>query len=159
MQNEVEARILQSFGTPLMEKRGRGRPRKRPLETETAETQGDALVKKRGRGRPRKARRFETGSVETAVQVSRDLTKDGPGKDGDLVSGKKAEAPGVLLVEGIGNGPADAGCLVVSREEVPIAPMDAGGVLLSAEGAAIAPMDAGRATPRVGPMDVGTKSH
>lgn len=159
MQNEVEARILQSFGTPLMEKRGRGRPRKRPLETETAETQGDALVKKRGRGRPRKARRFETGSVETAVQVSRDLTEDGPGKDGDLVSGKKAEAPGVLLVEGIGNGPADAGCLVVSREEVPIAPMDAGGVLLSAEGAAIAPMDAGRATPRVGPMDVGTKSH
>ncbi|CAD6337277.1 unnamed protein product [Miscanthus lutarioriparius] len=116
MQNEVEARILQSFGTPLMEKRGRGRPRKKPLETETAETQGDALVKKRGRGRPRKARPFETGSVETAVEVSRDLTEDGPEKDGDLVSGKKAKAQGVLLVEGIDNGPADAGCLVVSRE-------------------------------------------
>jgi len=96
MQNEVEARILQSFGTPLMEKRGRGRPRKKLLEAETAETQGDALVKKRGRGRPRKARPFETGSVETAVEVSRDLTEDGPEKDGDLVSGKKAEAQGVL---------------------------------------------------------------
>ncbi|CAD6339854.1 unnamed protein product [Miscanthus lutarioriparius] len=159
MQNEVEARILQSFGTPLMEKRGRGRPRKKPLETETAETQGDALVKKRRRGRPRKARPFETGSAETAVEVSRDLTEDGPEKDGDLVSGKKAEAQGVLLVEGIDNCPADAGCLVVSREEVPIAPMDAGGVLLSGEEASIAPMDAGRATTRVDPMDVGTKSH
>jgi len=116
MENEVEARILQSFGTPLMEKRGRGRPRKKPLETETAETQGDALVKKRRRGRPRKARPFETGSAETAVEVSRDLTEDGPEKDGDLVSGKKAKAQGVLLVEGIDNGPADAGCLVVSRE-------------------------------------------
>ena len=159
MQNEVEARILQSFGTPLMEKRGRGRPRKRPLETETTETQVDALVKKRGRGRPRKARPFETGSVETAVEVSRDLAEDGPEKDGDVVSGKKAEAQGVLLVEEIDNGTADAGCLVVPREEVAIAPMDAGGVLLSGEEAAVAPMDAGCATPRVDPMDVGTKSH
>ena len=97
--------------------------------------------------------------METAVEVSRDLTEDGPEKDGDLVSGKKAEAQGVLLVEGIDNCPADAGCLVVSREEVPIAPMDAGGVLLSGEEASIAPMDAGRATTRVDPMDVGTKSH
>ena len=77
---------------------------------------------------------------------------------GILCQGRKQKLK-VYLVEGIDNGPADAGCLVVSREEVPIAPMDAGGVLLSGEEASIAPMDAGRATTRVDPMDVGTKSH
>ncbi|CAD6339868.1 unnamed protein product [Miscanthus lutarioriparius] len=185
VQNEVEAWDLQSLGTSFTERRGRGRPRKRPLETETAEAGVPASTVKRGRGRPRKEKTLETGDLkvaqmteeaagvagqerpgllklglmETAVEVSRDLTEDGPEKDGDLVSGKKAEAQGVLLVEGIDNCPADAGCLVVSREEVPIAPMDAGGVLLSGEEASIAPMDAGRATTRVDPMDVGTKSH
>lgn len=125
VQNEVEAMILQSLATtPLMEKRSRGRPRKRPLETETAETQVAASVEKRGRGRPRKknpsagwsagtrdtalkgikrgpgrprkARPFETESVKTALEVSRDLTEDGPQKDGDLVSGKKADTHGVV---------------------------------------------------------------
>lgn len=157
VQNEVEARSLQSFGTYLTEKRDRGRPRKRPLETETAETGVAASVEKRGRGRPRKKNRsagtstesgltasmgikrgpgrprkvrpFETGVAETADEVSRHLIEERPEKDEDLASGKKAETQNVLLVEEIDAKPADAGCVLVSGEEAATAPMDAGGAM------------------------------
>jgi len=155
--NEVGARNLQPFGNSLMEKRGRGRPRKRPLETETAETGVAALVVKRGRGRPRKenptagrstetgltasmgikrgpgrprkARPSETVSVETAVEVFTDLTEGRPEKGEDLASRKETETQGVLLVEEMDAQPANAGGVLVSEEEAEIAPMDAGGAV------------------------------
>jgi hypothetical protein len=157
VRNEVEVSSLQSTGTPLTEKRGPGRPRKRPLETETTETRVVALVEKRGRGRPRKknpsagrstesgltasigikrgpgrprkVRPFETEFVENAVEVSRDMTEERPEKDEDLASGKKAETEGLLLVEEINAQPVDAGCVLVSGDEAATAPMDAGGAM------------------------------
>ncbi|CAL5043909.1 unnamed protein product [Urochloa decumbens] len=212
VQNEVEAGSLQSFGTPLTEKRGRGRPRKRPLETETAETGVAALTEKRargrprkenpsagrstesgltastgikrGRGRPRKVKPFETGCMETAVEVSGDLIEVKSEKDEDLASGTKSDTQDVILVEEMDALPADDGCVLVSREEAVPAPMDAGGVMpgvvtgeeatiasmdaggampgvVSGEEAAVAPMDAGAAMPGVDLVDsnVGTKSH
>jgi len=177
VQNEVEARSLQPFGTPLTEKRGRGRPRKSPLETETAETGVAALVVKRGRGRPRKenptpgrsietgltasmgikrgpgrprkARPSETVSVETAVEVFTDLTEGRPEK---LAPRRKTETQGILLVEEMDARPANSGCVLVSGEEAEIAPMDAGGAVprvVSGEEAAIAPRDAGGEVPGV----------
>ncbi|KAJ1258540.1 hypothetical protein BS78_10G083100 [Paspalum vaginatum] len=183
VQNEVEVRNLQSSGTSLTEKRGRGRPRKRPLETEPSETGVAVLVEKRGRGRPRKenqsagtsastgikrgrgrprkAKPFETGFAETAVEVSTDFTEGRPEKYGDLASGRKVETQGVLLIAGVDNGPAGTGGVQFSGEEVAVAPVDAGCLLFSGEEAAIAPRDAGGAMPGVDPVysNAGTKSN
>ncbi|CAN6178842.1 unnamed protein product [Urochloa humidicola] len=182
VQIEVEAGSLQSFGTSLTEKRGRGRPRKRPLETETAETGVAVLAKKRGvgrprkknlsggrstgsaltasgikrgRGRPRKARPFETGPAETAVEVSGNLAEVKLENDDDLASGTKSKPQDVILVEEMDALPADDGCVLVSGGVMP-------GVVTGEE-TTIAPMDAGGAIPgvlsgeeaAVAPMDAG----
>ncbi|KAL6618631.1 hypothetical protein ACP70R_033770 [Stipagrostis hirtigluma subsp. patula] len=61
MQNGGDARGLQECGTSLT---------KRPLETETTETGLAALVEKRGRGRPRKKNPSATRSAETGDAAS-----------------------------------------------------------------------------------------
>ncbi|KAF8660856.1 hypothetical protein HU200_057446 [Digitaria exilis] len=159
VQNEVEARSLQSRGSSLTEKTGRGRPRKRPLEAETAETGVAALVVKRGRGRPRKknpsagrstatgltsssrikrgpgrprkVRPYESGFGGTSVEVSRDLTERRSEKDEDLASEMKGETQGAIFVEAIDTQPADAGYVLVSRGEAANAPVDAIGAMPS----------------------------
>uniref|UniRef100_A0A0A9FN16 H15 domain-containing protein n=1 Tax=Arundo donax TaxID=35708 RepID=A0A0A9FN16_ARUDO len=70
VQNRSGARHLPLSATPLTEKRGHGRPRKRPLETETTETGVAALVAKRGPGRPRKANPSAARSEETGDVAS-----------------------------------------------------------------------------------------
>ncbi|CAN6202140.1 unnamed protein product [Urochloa humidicola] len=179
VQNEVEAGSLQSFGTSLTEKRGRGRPRKRPLETEAAETGVAALAEKRGRGRPRKenpsagrstksgltasagikrgrgrprkARPFETGCGETAIEVSGALTEVKPEKDEDLASETKSETQDVILIEEMDALPADDGCVLVSGEEAAPAPIDGGAMpgVVTGEETTIAHMDAGGEMPGV----------
>jgi len=105
VQNEVEARSLQPFGTPLTEKRGRGRPRKRPLETETAETGVAALVVKRGRGRPRKENPTAGRSTETGLTASMGI-KRGPGRPRkENPSAGRSTETGLTASMGIKRGP------------------------------------------------------
>jgi len=103
--NEVGARSLQPFGNSLMEKRGRGRPRRRPLETETAETGVAALVVKRGRGRPRKENPTAGRSTETGLTASMGI-KRGPGRPRkENPSAGRSTETGLTASMGIKRGP------------------------------------------------------
>ncbi|KAK3137798.1 hypothetical protein QOZ80_5AG0360660 [Eleusine coracana subsp. coracana] len=138
-------------------KRGRGRPRKRPLETETIETGIiAALVEKRGPGRPRKENPSAGTSAETGIvssmgnkrgrgrprkdvsflieaEVSRDLSESKPKKEDTSVSGNETGTESILSGAGMEAMPTYTRGSVVSGEKASTAHVEAESAMLGVD--------------------------